>query len=88
MRSFVALRRFRTADFCALRSEPFAATDPHTGPYAGLCITMASGAAFDGAKSLYPNVADGVDGMNFITQCVASSAEGGTWMPLKHAQCR
>ena len=26
-------------------------------------------------QHLYPNVADGVDGMNFITQCVASSNE-------------
>jgi predicted dehydrogenase len=42
----------------------------------------------DAARSLYPNVADGVDGMNFITQCVLSSKEGGTWMPLKHAACR
>ncbi len=47
-----------------------------------------SGQKFDGANSLYPNVADGVDGMNFITQCVASSAEGGAWKVLKHAMCR
>src|SRR5207248_10990378 len=26
--SFAALRRFRTSDFCALRNEPFAATEP------------------------------------------------------------
>ncbi|MFQ3592222.1 MAG: Gfo/Idh/MocA family oxidoreductase [Gemmataceae bacterium] len=37
---------------------------------------------FDAANSLYPNIADGVDGMNFITQCVASSAEGGAWKSL------
>ena len=35
----------------------------------------AAGQKFDAANSLYPNVADGVDGMNFITQCVASSQE-------------
>jgi hypothetical protein len=34
------------------------------------------------------DVADGVDGMNFITQCVASSNEGGAWKPLKHPLCR
>lgn len=39
-------------------------------------------------KSLYPNVADGVDGMNFITQCVASSKDNSRWLPLKHALCR
>jgi hypothetical protein len=33
-------------------------------------------------------VADGVDGMNFITQCVASSHEGGGWKKLKHPLCR
>ncbi|MFO0811208.1 MAG: Gfo/Idh/MocA family oxidoreductase [Gemmataceae bacterium] len=51
-------------------------------------VKKAGNAAFDGAKSLYPNVADGVDGMNFITQCVASSAENGAWKGLKHAACR
>jgi predicted dehydrogenase len=48
----------------------------------------ASGATFDGQNSLYPNVADGVDGMNFITQCVASNKEGGAWKSLKHPLCR
>jgi predicted dehydrogenase len=48
----------------------------------------ASGAKFDGANSIYPNVADGVDGMNFITQCVASSKQNGAWLPLKHPLCR
>ena len=42
----------------------------------------------DAANSLYPNVADGVDGMNFITQSVASSAEGGAWKSLRHSLCR
>lgn len=48
----------------------------------------AAGQKFDGANSVYPNVADGVDGMNFITQCVASSKENGAWKTLKHALCR
>ena len=51
-------------------------------------IARATGQKFDSANSLYPNVADGVDGMNFITQSVASSAEGGAWKPLKHPLCR
>ena len=37
-------------------------------------VKRASGEKFDAQNTLYPNVADGVDGMNFITQCVASSA--------------
>ena len=48
----------------------------------------ASGKSFDGKNSLYPNVADGVDGMNFITQAVASSAENGAWKNLRHPLCR
>jgi predicted dehydrogenase len=48
----------------------------------------AGGFAIDGPKSLYPNVSDGVDGMNFITQCVASSKENGGWKSLKHALIR
>jgi predicted dehydrogenase len=47
-------------------------------------VKRAAGQKFDGAHSLYPNVADGVDGMNFITQAVASSKEQGAWKPLKH----
>jgi predicted dehydrogenase len=51
-------------------------------------VLRATGKPFDAVKSLYPNVMDGVDGMNFITQSVASSAEGGAWKGLKHAMCR
>jgi predicted dehydrogenase len=51
-------------------------------------VKRASGQKFDGQNTLYPNVADGVDGMNFITQCVASSKEGGAWKTLKHPLCR
>jgi predicted dehydrogenase len=47
-----------------------------------------SGKKVDTSSSLYPNVADGVDGMNFITQAVASSHEGGAWRSLKHSLCR
>jgi predicted dehydrogenase len=59
----------------------------YTAAYADM-IARASGQPFSAATSLYPNVADGVDGMNFITQSVASSAEQGAWKSLKHALCR
>jgi predicted dehydrogenase len=59
----------------------------YTAAYNDMAL-RAAGKKFDGANSLYPNVADGVDGMNFITQCVASSAEGAAWRPLKHPLCR
>ncbi len=50
--------------------------------------TRLSGGKVDAANSLYPDVADGVDGMNFITQSVASSKQNGAWLPLKHPLCR
>lgn len=59
----------------------------YTAAYADM-IQRAAGQKFDGTNTLYPNVADGVDGMNFITQSVASSIEGGAWLPLKHPLCR
>src|SRR5262249_41518703 len=59
----------------------------YTAAYADM-VKRASGQKFDAAASLYPNVADGVDGMNFITQSVSSSAEGGAWKKLKHPLCR
>jgi len=51
-------------------------------------IKRAGKQKFDSAGSIYPNVADGVDGMNFITQCVASSKEGGVWRSLRHGLLR
>jgi predicted dehydrogenase len=59
----------------------------YTAAYADM-VARAAGQKFDGSRSLYPNVADGVDGMNFITQCVASSKQDGHWLSLKHALCR
>jgi predicted dehydrogenase len=51
-------------------------------------VKRAGGQKVDSAASIYPNVADGVDGMNFITQSVASSKDGGAWRGLKHEMCR
>jgi predicted dehydrogenase len=51
-------------------------------------VKRAKGQKLDAMNTLYPNVADGVDGMNFITQSVASSAENGAWKGLKHPLCR
>jgi predicted dehydrogenase len=59
----------------------------YTAAY-GDMVKRAAGEKFEGNNTVYPNVADGVDGMNFITQCVASSAQGGAWLSLKHVLCR
>ncbi len=48
----------------------------------------AQGEAFEKTDTIYPNVADGVEGMYFIQQCVASSSENGAWLPLKHPLAR
>jgi predicted dehydrogenase len=33
-------------------------------------------------STLYPNVQDGLEGVLFVQQCVASTADDGTWQPL------
>jgi predicted dehydrogenase len=48
----------------------------------------AAGNAFEKKDTVYPNVHDGVEGMYFIQQCVASSSEDGAWKPLKHERAR
>ncbi|HEX3870945.1 MAG TPA: Gfo/Idh/MocA family oxidoreductase [Pirellulales bacterium] len=51
-------------------------------------VERAAGKAFERVNTIYPNVNDGVEGMYFIQQSVASSAENGAWLPMKHARAR
>jgi predicted dehydrogenase len=51
-------------------------------------VLRATGQPFEKVDTIYPNVNDGVEGMYFIQQCVASSAQDGAWLPLKHARAR
>jgi predicted dehydrogenase len=46
-------------------------------------IARAAGREVRPDDTLYPNVADGVEGMNFISQCVASAQQDGAWVTLK-----
>ena len=48
----------------------------------------AAGKKFETRDTIYPNVYDGVEGMYFIEQCVASSQNNGAWTKLKHASAR
>jgi predicted dehydrogenase len=48
----------------------------------------ATGQKFETTNTVYPNVNDGVEGMFFIQQCVASSAAGGAWVSLRHPRAR
>ena len=47
-----------------------------------------SGDAFERTDTVYPNIHDGVEGMYFIEQAVASSQADATWLPLKHPLAR
>jgi predicted dehydrogenase len=51
-------------------------------------IQRATGETFEQTDTIYPNVNDGIEGMYFIQQCVASSQENGAWLPLKHDRAR
>ena len=48
----------------------------------------ATGEKFETTNTVYPNVNDGVEGMYFITQCVASSKQNGAWLPFRHPKSR
>ena len=47
-----------------------------------------AGKPFERTNTIYPNIHDGVEGMYFIEQSVASSKAGGAWLPLKHPLAR
>lgn len=49
---------------------------------------LGAGEKVDRSNSVYPNVLDGIDGMHFIQQSVASSQQNGAWLPLAHPQAR
>ncbi len=51
-------------------------------------IAAAEGKPVEQKNTIYPNVYDGVEGMYFIQQCVASSQQNGAWLPLRHAAAR
>jgi predicted dehydrogenase len=59
----------------------------YASSYAAM-IERIEGKAFEKVDTIYPNIYDGVEGMLFITQCVASSQQGGAWLPMKHAKSR
>jgi predicted dehydrogenase len=51
-------------------------------------VKRASGEKFETVNTVYPNVYDGVEGMLFITQCVASSKQNGGWVKFRHEKSR
>jgi len=59
----------------------------YSAAYDDMCLRI-SGKKFETTDTLYPNIYDGVEGMYFIQQSVASSNDNGAWLPLKHATAR
>lgn len=51
-------------------------------------VQRAEGKNIDRLNTIYPNVHDGVEGMMFIEQCVASSKEDGAWLPVRYEKAR
>lgn len=51
-------------------------------------ILRSQGQAIETRDTIYPNVHDGVEGMLFIQQCVASSQQNGGWVSMKHPSPR
>ncbi len=51
-------------------------------------VKKAAGEKVEMVNTVYPNVYDGVEGMLFITQCVASSKQNGHWVPFRHPKSR
>jgi hypothetical protein len=47
-----------------------------------------TGRPFERTNTVYPNIHDGVEGMYFIEQAVASSRADGAWLPLRHPLAR
>jgi hypothetical protein len=45
-------------------------------------VALASGEKIERKDTVYPNVHDGVEGMLFIQQSVASSQQNGAWLPF------
>lgn len=59
----------------------------YSSTYDAIC-QRAAGEKFERVNTIYPNVNDGVEGMYFIQQCVASSQQNGGWLPLAHPRAR
>ncbi len=55
--------------------------------YDDIC-QLNAGSSVDRNNSIYPNVNDGIDGMHFIEQAVASSQQNGAWLNLAHPRAR
>ena len=77
-------RRSRAACRAATRRRSSRRSPTSTPPPTTPWSSAPAGEKFETVNTVYPNVYDGVEGMLFITQCVASSKQNGHWLSLKH----
>jgi predicted dehydrogenase len=61
---------------------PEAFANVYTAAFQDMAARAAGGKVAD-ADTLYPNVDDGVEGVMFVTRCVASSRGRGAWTPMQ-----
>ena len=59
----------------------------YRGAYDAMELAL-TGQPFERTNTIYPNIHDGVEGMYFIEQSVASSKADGAWLPLRHPLAR
>jgi len=71
--------------------HPEAFFEAFANVYAAAFDAMAirgGGGSTERRDTIYPNVYDGVEGMYFIQQCVASSKQNAQWLPLAYKAAR
>jgi hypothetical protein len=54
----------------------------YTAAFQDIIARATTGQPVSAADSLYPNVRDGVEGVGFISKCVASSQREGAWVRI------
>jgi predicted dehydrogenase len=51
-------------------------------------VARAAGAPIENKDTVYPNVYDGLEGVHFVEQCLASHCDEGSWKPMDSALAR
>jgi predicted dehydrogenase len=73
------------SDYRTLAGHPEGYLDAFANVYSAAfddMVLRADGGKVDDFASTYPNVRDGLEGMAFVSHCVASAGERGAWMKM------
>jgi predicted dehydrogenase len=74
------------SDYRTLAGHPEGYLDAFANVYGAAfddMVLRAAGGRMDDSDSVYPNVRDGLEGMAFVSHCVASARERGAWMKME-----